>query len=102
LQKIMTEIYSWAPYAIAKMMLIGTMGNLPLIRTHHPSVPQWKRGHGAELVLTAQTEQTGSALLAAGIYAALKRFFRHAARSAAAAGLNVERFAKASSLKRLG
>jgi site-specific recombinase XerD len=70
--------------------------NLPLIRTLTASVPQWKRGQGGELVTTVKTEQAGSALSAAGIYAVLKRFFRQAAKSAAAAGLDEQRFEKAS------
>ena len=70
--------------------------NLPLIRTLGASVPQWKKGQGGELVTTARTEQAGSALSASGIYAVLKRFFRQAAKSAAAAGLDAQRFEKAS------
>ena len=70
--------------------------NLPLIRTLGASVPQWKKGQGGELVTTARTEQAGSALSASGIYAVLKRFFRQVAKSAAAAGLDAQRFEKAS------
>ena len=70
--------------------------NLPLIRTLGASVPQWKKGQGGELVTTSATEQAGSALSASGIYAVLKRFFRQAAKSAAAAGLDEKRFEKAS------
>jgi site-specific recombinase XerD len=70
--------------------------NLPLIRTLNASVPQWKRGQGGELITTVKNEQTGSALSSAGIYAALKRFFRHAAKSAVAVGLDQQRFEKAS------
>jgi site-specific recombinase XerD len=70
--------------------------NLPLIRTLGASVPQWGKGQGGELVASARTENAGSALSAAGIYAVLKRFFRKAARSAATAGLDERRFVKAS------
>ncbi len=70
--------------------------SLPLIRTLGASVPQWKKGQGGELVTQSQTEQAGSALSGAGIYAVLKRFFRQAAKSAAAAGLDAQRFEKAS------
>ena len=70
--------------------------NLPLIRTLGASVPQWKKGQGGELVVLSKTEHAGSALSAAGIYAVLKRFFRQAAKSAAAAGLDPQRFEKAS------
>jgi site-specific recombinase XerD len=70
--------------------------SLPLIRTLGASVPQWKRGEGGALVTTSATEQAGSALSASGIYAVLKRFFRHAAKSSAQAGLDEKRFEKAS------
>ncbi|WP_413861734.1 site-specific integrase [Candidatus Aalborgicola defluviihabitans] len=70
--------------------------NLPLIRTLGASVPQWKRGEGGELVTIARTELAGSALSASGIYAVLKRFFKHAAKSASQAGLDEKRFEKAS------
>ena len=70
--------------------------NLPLIRSLGASVPQWKKGQGGELVVLSKTERAGSALSAAGIYAVLKRFFRQAAKSAGAAGLDAQRFEKAS------
>ena len=70
--------------------------NLPLIRTLGASVPQWRKGQGGELVMTAATEHAGSALSASGIYAVLKRFFRQAAKLAATAGLDAQRFEKAS------
>ncbi len=70
--------------------------NLPLIRTLGASVPQWKRGEGGELVVCASSQKAGSALSAPGIYAVLKRFFLQAAKSAAAAGLDAQRFEKAS------
>ncbi len=41
--------------------------NLPLIRTLGASVPQWKRGDGGELVVSARSEKAGSALSAPGI-----------------------------------
>jgi site-specific recombinase XerD len=70
--------------------------NLPLIRTLHASVAQWGREESGELVAAALSNQTGSALSAAGIYAVLKRFFRHAAKTSAEAGLDPRRFEKAS------
>jgi site-specific recombinase XerD len=70
--------------------------DLPLIRTLHASVAQWSRGQGGELVVGAKSESTGAPLSAAGIYAVLKRFFRQAAKTAQAAGLDARRFEKAS------
>jgi site-specific recombinase XerD len=70
--------------------------NLPLIRTLHPPVPQWGRGQGGELQAVAQTSNTGLALSASAIYATLKRFFRRAAKTAEAAGLDARRFESAS------
>lgn len=70
--------------------------DLPLIRTLHASVAQWRQGQGAELVMTPQSMQAGTALSAAGIYAVLKRFFKHASKTAADAGLDTRRFARAS------
>ncbi len=70
--------------------------NLALIRTLHASVAQWGRGEGGALQARALSQQPGSALSAAGIYAVLKRFFGQAAKSAAAAGLDPRRFEKAS------
>lgn len=72
------------------------LDQLPLIRTLHAPVPQWKRGQGGELVAESHTQQVGLALSASAIYSALKRFFRRAAKSAAAAGLDARRFEKAS------
>ena len=70
---------------------------LPLIRTLHASVRKWKlTGEGGEMVAAASTEGAGTRLSAAGIYAVIKRFFRHAATSAQAAGLDPQRFEKAS------
>lgn len=70
--------------------------NLPLIRTLGASVPQWSKGQGGDLVVSARTKNAGSALSASGIYAVLKRFFRQAAKTAASAGLDALRFEKAS------
>jgi len=69
---------------------------LPLIRTLHASVAQWGVGQGGDLHAAATSEQPGTALSAAGIYAVLKRFFKHVATSAHAAGLDARRFEKAS------
>ena len=70
--------------------------NLPLIRTLYPPVPRWSRGQGGEIVAVPMTEETGLALSASAIYAALKRFFKRAAKTAEAAGLDARRFEKAS------
>jgi site-specific recombinase XerD len=70
--------------------------HLSLIRTLGVSVPQWRKGQGGELVTSAATVHAGSSLSASGIYAVLKRLFRQAAKSAAAAGLDEQRFEKAS------
>jgi len=69
---------------------------LPLIRTLHASVAQWRRGEGGALQATALSENPGSALSASGIYAVLKRFFAQAAKTATRAGLDPRRFEKAS------
>jgi site-specific recombinase XerD len=70
--------------------------NLPLIRTLHASVAQWGRAESGALVSTPVSENTGSALSGAGIYAVLKRFFALAAKTAAQAGLDPLRFERAS------
>jgi site-specific recombinase XerD len=70
--------------------------DLPLIRTLHASVAQWSRGQGGELVVGSTSESAGAPLSAAGIYAVLKRFFRQAAKTAQAVGLDARRFEKAS------
>jgi site-specific recombinase XerD len=70
--------------------------NLPLIRTLHVSVPRWGRGEEGGLQLASIAAQTGSALSASGVYAALKVFFKSTAKSAAMAGLDARRFEKAS------
>jgi site-specific recombinase XerD len=77
--------------------------SLPLIRTLHPSVPQWGRAleevngvPAGAVVATATSNTPGSALSAAGIYAVLKRFFAQAAKTAPDSGLDPERFMKAS------
>jgi site-specific recombinase XerD len=77
-------------------MQFSDKDNLPLIRTLNASVPQWTRGQGGELVSAPKSEQAGTPLSASGIYAVLKRFFRHAAKSASAAGLDSQRFERAS------
>ena len=71
-------------------------GNIPLIRTLHASVAQWGRGEGGEFEVGPVSVKAGSALSAAGIYAALKRFFKHASKSAHENGLDARRFEKAS------
>ncbi len=70
--------------------------DLPLIRTLHASVAQWGRAAEGALVATARSEKPGAALSASGIYAVLKRFFAHAAKSASMSGLDPNRFDKAS------
>ena len=70
--------------------------NVPLIRTLHASVAQWGRAESGALVSTPVSENTGSALSGAGIYAVLKRFFALAAKTAAQAGLDPMRFERAS------
>jgi site-specific recombinase XerC len=69
--------------------------DLPLMRNLHASVVQWSRGQGGELVVGAKNETAGTAMSAAGIYAVLKRFFRQAAKTAEAVGLDARRFEKA-------
>lgn len=71
-------------------------GDLPLIRSLHASVPQWGRGEGGVMVAKSVSNQPGSPLSAAGIYAVLKRFFAQAAKSAESVGLDERRFKKAS------
>ncbi len=75
---------------------LADASKLPLVRTLHASVAQWARGEGGELQTACVSQQPGAALSAAGIYAVLKRFFAQAAKTAAAAGLEPRRFAKAS------
>ena len=70
--------------------------NLPLIRTLHASVPKWGRAEDGTLQLASTAGNPGTALSAAGIYAALKIFFRNAAKSAVQVGLDARRFEKAS------
>jgi site-specific recombinase XerD len=71
-------------------------GNLPLIRTLSAPVPQWGRDQDGTIVVVSRTEQSGLALSASAIYAFLKSFFKRAAKSAEAAGLDARRFEKAS------
>ncbi len=70
--------------------------NLPLIRTLHSSVEQWGRGQGGVIVKKALSDKSGGALSNGGIYSSLKRFFKQAAKTAEAAGLDPRRFEKAS------
>ena len=70
--------------------------DLPLIRTLHASVVQWRQGQEGTLESVPRNDQLGSALSASGIYAVLKRFFANAAKSAALSGLDPARFEKAS------
>jgi len=70
--------------------------NLPLIRTLHASVAQWAMAPDGALISSPLSNQAGSALSGAGIYAVLKRFFAMAAKTAAQAGLDPLRFDKAS------
>ena len=77
-------------------LALENQADLPLIRTLHASVAQWSRGKGGDLVVGAKNESAGTPLSAAGIYAVLKRFFRQAAKTAEAAGLDARRFEKAS------
>jgi site-specific recombinase XerD len=70
--------------------------DLALIRTLHTSVPRWGRAGDGEIEAAALTDTLGTALSGAGIYAVLKRFFAHAAKTAADAGLDPRRFEKAS------
>lgn len=74
--------------------------DLPLIRTLHASVARWGRvqtgGRQGELMATPLSDTVGTALSAHGIYSVLKRFFVHAAQTAGAAGLEPERFLRAS------
>jgi len=74
--------------------------DLPLIRTLHASVARWGRvqtgGRQGELMATPLSDTVGTALSAHGIYSVLKRFFVQAAQTAGAAGLEPERFLRAS------
>ena len=76
--------------------LLASQADVPLIRTLHLPVPQWGRGPEGELVLAASTQRTGLPLTASAIYITLKRFFKKAAKSAGAVGLDARRFEKAS------
>ena len=61
------------------------------------SVEQWTRDESDGTVSKASiTGQGGAALSAAGIYAVVKRFMGRVAKTAPAAGLDAERFEKAS------
>jgi len=71
-------------------------GTQPLIRALGASVEQWMRDAEGQVTKAAVTGQGGAALSAAGIYAVVKRFMGRAAKTAPAAGLDAERFEKAS------
>lgn len=68
----------------------------PLIRALGASVEQWTRDDEGQVTKAAATGQGGAALSAAGIYAVVKRFMVRAAKTAPAAGLDAQRFEKAS------
>ena len=57
---------------------------------------QWRRDDQGHVTKAPVTGQGGDALSAAGIYAVVKRLMGRAAKSAAAAGLDAQRFEKAS------
>ena len=89
---------------LAKDLKAKDDGELPLIRTLKAPVAQWGRAedgavdaHGETmLVAKPRTEETGLALSASALYASLKSFFKRAAKTAGAAGLDPERFTHAS------
>jgi integrase len=81
---------------LEKDVALEVQSDLPLIRTLHCSVAKWSRAHGGELVVGPSSKQLGSPLSASGIYAVLKRFFRQAATTAEAAGLDARRFERSS------
>ncbi len=81
---------------MAEDKLCADSSTLPLIRTLHASVAQWGRAQEGVLTAAPLSENSGSALSAAGIYAVLKRFFAQAAKKAGDAGLDPRRFEKAS------
>ena len=70
--------------------------DIGLIRTLHASVGQWTRGEGGDLELVSASQLPGTAMSGAGIYAVLKRFFKQAAKKVDGAGLDANRFEKAS------
>jgi site-specific recombinase XerD len=75
---------------------LSNTADLPLIRTLHSSVKQWRQGEGGSLQSVSVSDQPGAALSASGIYAVLKRCFAKAAKTTAAVGLDPARFEKAS------
>lgn len=78
-------------------LAVADRGTLPLIRALAASVEQWTRDESDGTVSKASiTGQGGAALSAAGIYAVVKRFMGRVAKTAPAAGLDAERFEKAS------
>jgi site-specific recombinase XerD len=68
----------------------------PLIWALAPSVPQWQRGANGQMEARPRVGQGGAPLSSGGIYAVVKRFFARAALGAGAAGLDAERFSRAS------
>lgn len=75
---------------------LSDASDLPLIRTLHASVPQWRHSNNGIPEIAAITEAPGRALSASGIYAVLKRFFSKISNSCHEAGLEQARFLKAS------
>ncbi|MBC7735303.1 MAG: hypothetical protein H7306_26000 [Bacteriovorax sp.] len=64
----------------ALTLIPGTQPLMPLIRALGASVEQWTRDDTGQVTKAAVTRQRGVALLAAGIYAVVKRFMVRAAR----------------------
>jgi len=64
----------------ALTLIPGTHPLMPLIRALGASVEQWTRDDTGQVTKAAVTRQRGVALLAAGIYAVVKRFMVRAAR----------------------
>lgn len=76
--------------------LLKSTDHLGLVRTLSESVPQWGVRENGAVTAEPLSPTLGAPMTAAGIYNALKRFFKGAASSAAAAGLDRARFVKAS------
>lgn len=75
---------------------LADSSDLPLIRTLHASVPQWRRSSSGAAEATSASEMRGLPLSASGIYAVLKRFFTKISFGCNEAGLEQARFLKAS------
>jgi len=71
-------------------------GELPLIRTLHASVPQWRQVNHASPEVASITVGPGMPLSASGIYAVLKRFFTKISVHCEEHGLEQARFLRAS------